>query len=515
MTLGSAILTTGANNATTTYSGGILGTGGLTKTGTGTFTLSGTSTYTGPTTVARHAVGERLDRLVERRDGERRRHARRHRHGRPRRRSSGGTLSPGNSIGTITINGNLTFVGAGNYIVEVSPTARRPHQRDRHARRSPARCSAVGTGGAYTIGNALHGAQRDRRRQRHVRQPRRSSAASASPSRASNYDANNVYLVLDPNAISPSLAGGTPNQRAVARRDRCGAAGGSQPRRSPRCSASPPRSFPARSTSSPARCMRAPRACWWTRASMCAPRCSAACARRPTAATRSMASLALGGPQAFARRTRRSTARSPTRKSPIVAKAPMQRAGARAATSCSGRRASAPGASFNGDGNAASVRRDLAGFFTGVDTRVGAQRPRSASRPATPARSNNARRPRHAPMSRPGTSPATAAGASARSTCAPAAPTRSTPSTPTARSRSRASSIARPRTTTAAPGRSSARPATALRSAMSRSSRSRAPPGCASTTDAAAERGGAGGAQRRRRTHSRSAIRRSASAPPA
>ena len=27
---------------------------------------------------------------------------------------------------------------------------------------------------------------------------------------------------------------------------------------------------------------------------------------------------------------------------------------------------------FNGDGNAASVRRDLAGFFTGVDTRVGA-----------------------------------------------------------------------------------------------------------------------------------------------
>ena len=36
---------------------------------------------------------------------------------------NGGKLSPGNSIGTITVNNNLTFVGAGNYIVEVSPSA--------------------------------------------------------------------------------------------------------------------------------------------------------------------------------------------------------------------------------------------------------------------------------------------------------------------------------------------------------------------------------------------------------
>jgi autotransporter-associated beta strand protein len=34
-----------------------------------------------------------------------------------------GTLSPGNSIGTITVNGNLAFGAGGQYVVEVSPTA--------------------------------------------------------------------------------------------------------------------------------------------------------------------------------------------------------------------------------------------------------------------------------------------------------------------------------------------------------------------------------------------------------
>ncbi len=42
ITLGSATLTTGGDNTNTNYSGGISGTGGLTKNGTGTFTLSGT-----------------------------------------------------------------------------------------------------------------------------------------------------------------------------------------------------------------------------------------------------------------------------------------------------------------------------------------------------------------------------------------------------------------------------------------------------------------------------------------
>lgn len=49
--LGAFFLTTGGNNATTTYAGNVVGTGGITKEGSGTFTLSGTNTYSGATTI--------------------------------------------------------------------------------------------------------------------------------------------------------------------------------------------------------------------------------------------------------------------------------------------------------------------------------------------------------------------------------------------------------------------------------------------------------------------------------
>lgn len=51
VTLGTATLTTGNSNTSTTFSGSIQGAGGLTKIGTGTTTLSGANTYTGATTV--------------------------------------------------------------------------------------------------------------------------------------------------------------------------------------------------------------------------------------------------------------------------------------------------------------------------------------------------------------------------------------------------------------------------------------------------------------------------------
>ena len=37
--------------------------------------------------------------------------------------NSGGALAPGNSIGAVTVNGNLTFNAGSSYNVEVSPTA--------------------------------------------------------------------------------------------------------------------------------------------------------------------------------------------------------------------------------------------------------------------------------------------------------------------------------------------------------------------------------------------------------
>jgi autotransporter-associated beta strand protein len=49
-------LTTGGNNASTSFIGPIAGAGGLTKAGTGTFTVTGTNTYTGQTTVTDGAL---------------------------------------------------------------------------------------------------------------------------------------------------------------------------------------------------------------------------------------------------------------------------------------------------------------------------------------------------------------------------------------------------------------------------------------------------------------------------
>ncbi len=51
VTLGSATLTAGSNNTSTTFSGDISGAGGLTKTGSGTTTLAGVNTYSGATTI--------------------------------------------------------------------------------------------------------------------------------------------------------------------------------------------------------------------------------------------------------------------------------------------------------------------------------------------------------------------------------------------------------------------------------------------------------------------------------
>ncbi|WID97602.1 autotransporter domain-containing protein [Bosea vestrisii] len=118
VTLGSGTLTAGANNSSTSFSGTISGTGGLTKAGTGTLTLSGTNTYSGSTRVSggKLVVNGSLASSVALNGG-----------------SlggsgtiggmsvaSGGTVAPGNSIGTLTINGNVAFASGSTYQVEIN-----------------------------------------------------------------------------------------------------------------------------------------------------------------------------------------------------------------------------------------------------------------------------------------------------------------------------------------------------------------------------------------------------------
>jgi autotransporter-associated beta strand protein len=132
--LGSKTLTVGGNNLSTTVSGVIQdggiegGAGGsLTKVGTGTLTLTGTNSYTGPTTVnagvlivdGSIASAHTLVNAGGLLGG----------HG-----SLGGSLvnsgivSPGNSPGTLTVNGNYTQNTSGTLRIEVAGPA--PSQHD-------------------------------------------------------------------------------------------------------------------------------------------------------------------------------------------------------------------------------------------------------------------------------------------------------------------------------------------------------------------------------------------------
>src|SRR5260221_12562237 len=104
--LGAGTLTTGSDNSSTTFSGAISGTGGLTKIGAGTLVLTGTNPYSGATAVngGRLTVNGSIPNSTLTVDGG---------------PTLGGigtignpiinnrTHSPGNSIGTLTGTGNL------------------------------------------------------------------------------------------------------------------------------------------------------------------------------------------------------------------------------------------------------------------------------------------------------------------------------------------------------------------------------------------------------------------------
>ena len=115
------VLTTGTNNMDAVFNGnlGANGRGALTKVGTGSFTLNERSSYSGPTMVnggslivngsivsssgVTVATGALLggSGIV------------------PATVVNGGTLSPGNSPGTLEVRGNLTFNPGSTYLVEV------------------------------------------------------------------------------------------------------------------------------------------------------------------------------------------------------------------------------------------------------------------------------------------------------------------------------------------------------------------------------------------------------------
>jgi autotransporter-associated beta strand protein len=122
VTLGAGTLTTGNDNTSTTFSGAISGTGGLTKIGAGTFVLTGNNPYSGATAVngGRLIVNGAIPNSTLTVDG-----------GATlggigtigNAIINNGTLSPGNSIGTITVNGSLVMSAAASYLVEISPTS--------------------------------------------------------------------------------------------------------------------------------------------------------------------------------------------------------------------------------------------------------------------------------------------------------------------------------------------------------------------------------------------------------
>jgi autotransporter-associated beta strand protein len=115
------VLTTGGNHTSTVFSGnlGPNGEGSLIKIGTGAFTLAGTNGYTGATAVnggslivngsiaASSGVTVAAGALLGGTGVV------------PTTVLNGGTLSPGNSPGTLTVNGNLTFNPGSTYLAEI------------------------------------------------------------------------------------------------------------------------------------------------------------------------------------------------------------------------------------------------------------------------------------------------------------------------------------------------------------------------------------------------------------
>ena len=360
-----ATLTAGSDNSSTTFIGTIqdgTGTTALTKTGTGTLTLTGAHTYNGATTVdaGTLAVNGSLASAVTVNNG-----------GTlggtgtvgPVTVHGGGTLSPGNSIGALTVNGNL-ILGAGSiYRIEVSPTgADRTNVNGTAALAGIAQLvfgPAAYTSNAYTILSATGGRTGTFDAVTTVNLP---AVLSASLS----YTSGDVLLVTLKSDVA-NVPGLTRNQRAVGAAQDAAFNGGLTviPGLVGLTGAQLPAALDQLSGEA-----HASAAAVLVDESLY-PR-SAVFGRLRQASyggDTGMASLATGGPLAFAGGEPDST--MAYAKSPIVTKAPLRAPRASSDIVFWAQGFGAWGR-FDGDGNATSVRRDLAGFITGLDTRIGA-----------------------------------------------------------------------------------------------------------------------------------------------
>ena len=202
------------SSSDTTYSNAISGTGSLTQSGSGTTTLTGTNTYSGGTTVSagRLVINGSIAGNVTVGSG-------------GNLGGSGtiagsvtnnGTLAPGNSIGTLTVNGSYTQAAGSTYQVEVNAAG----QSDRiNVTGAPgtatinggtvqvvAASGNYGRSTTYTILNATGGVTG-------TYSNVTSNFAFLTPSLS--YDANNVFLMLLLSQNAFAAGAQTSNQRAV------------------------------------------------------------------------------------------------------------------------------------------------------------------------------------------------------------------------------------------------------------------------------------------------------------